>query len=193
MSEYRFLAGNVTVPYRQIDCELMCDQMQVMEECRCYDFSLNLLPNMSCRTDKELGDGVIASRITRTCDLLNNMGDVVDSVLQCGDLRVYCNESASLEECEKETTIDSTARREEMECTKAIYDKEMMNGKCADQCPFPCSEYEYDVTYSLSKWPAKGSETEAVRSEIFDVSSLDYAIIGIVAIHLLSFSSQIWI
>ena len=171
VTESRFAETNVTVPYRQIECEMMCNQGQIIDKCGCYDFTLPTPPNARCHTITTYVEGeVIEKNVSNVCDIFDNDGNVRQTVFRCGDVQYYCNASASYEDCEMATLNESLSRHEEMLCIRKVKREELKTGSCSDRCPFPCSEYEYDVTYSMSKWPAKGSDSNSVYNEIFEVS-----------------------
>jgi len=126
--------------YRGITCQKMCLQRHVVDECHCYDSSLPLLPNLTA-------DGY------KPCRRNDEFNDT----------------------CMHEATDDCLAALKAMfqriQCARRTRDLVTRNTTMMSQCSChpPCDEFLYDVSYSLSKWPASGYEGDAAYMDIFYV------------------------
>ena len=135
---YRGITCQKRTTYRIVTCQKMCLQNHVVAECRCYDSSLPLLPNITadrvkpCRHNDEFSDSCMHAA---TDDCLAALMAVFD--------RIQC------------------ARRTRDLVTRNT----TMMSEC--RCHPPCDEFLYDVSYSLSKWPAFGYEGDAAYMDIF--------------------------
>ena len=124
--------------YRGITCQKMCLQSHVVAECQCYDSSLPMLPNLT------------ADRI-KPCRRNDEFSD----------------------ECMYEATGDCLralmATFDRIQCARRTRDLVTRNTTmmCDCRCHPPCDEFLYDVSYSLSKWPASGYEGDAAYMDIF--------------------------
>jgi len=126
--------------YRGITCQKMCLQSHVVAECHCYDSSLPLLPNLT------------ADRI-KPCRRNDEFSD-------------SCMHSAT-DDC----LAALMAMFERIQCARRTRDQVTRNTTMMQECRChpPCDEFLYDVSYSLSKWPASGYEGDAAYMDIFYV------------------------
>ena len=77
VTENRFPASSVKVPYRQVDCQFMCYQTKIIEKCECYDFNMPILSGMNCSTRSTyVNDSVIEREVATACDIFDNDGSV---------------------------------------------------------------------------------------------------------------------
>jgi len=126
--------------YRGITCQKMCLQSHVVAECHCYDSSLPLLPNHTADRVKPCRRN---DEFSDSC--MHNATDDCLAALMAAFDRIQC------------------ARR-----TRALVTRNTtMMSEC--RCHPPCDEFLYDVSYSLSKWPASGYEGDAAYMDIFYV------------------------
>ena len=124
--------------YRGITCQKMCLQSHVVAECHCYDSSLPLLPNI---TDDRV----------KPCRRNDEFND-------------SCMYTVT-EDC-RQALI---AMFERIQCARRTRDLVTRNTTMMSECRChpPCDEFLYDVSYSLSKWPANGYEGDAAYIDIF--------------------------
>jgi len=124
--------------YRSITCQKMCQQSHVVAECQCYDSSLPLLPNLD-----------------------------VDRVKPCrrnDEFPDSCIHAAT-DDC----LAALMAMYDRIQCARRTRDRVTRNAWTMSECRChpPCDEFLYDVSYSLSKWPASGYEGDAAYMDIF--------------------------
>ena len=131
-------------PFRRISCQKMCLQRHIIIECGCYD--VGLPPPTSIQQD-----------------------DVVrwDELLPCQYGRDFPDECMTEV---NETCVDFLLDQyDRIECarnvTETVSNNERLMADC--NCNPPCQEIIYDVSYSLSKWPARGLEGNMVWRDIF--------------------------
>lgn len=126
--------------YRLMACQKMCLQDHIIQSCDCADVGL---PRLSKYKDQK--------------------------VKMCRD------DSAMPDECMFNATqecLDTLfSLHEKIKCargTKSILTK---NTTAMEQCMCfpPCDEVTYDVSYSLSKWPASGYEGDAAFFDVFGI------------------------
>ena len=137
----------------QEECLLMCAQLNTIDLCKCFDSSLPRLTGMKC-----LEQGVNAVKITN-CTVRLSDEDKATRICECSQ---GC-EGLSFIEDRKQSVLDDVA------CTKQV-SSVMKPEEC--MCPPPCEEYGYDVTYSLTSWPAENSEKDGAFVDIFYVRSV---------------------
>jgi len=126
--------------YRGITCQKMCLQSHVVAQCHCYDSSLPQLPNLTADRVKPCRRN---DEFSDGC-MFNATDDCLAALLALFD-RIQC------------------ARRTRDLVTRNT----TMMSEC--RCHPPCDEFLYDVSYSLSKWPASGYEGDAAYMDIFYV------------------------
>jgi len=116
----------------------MCLQSHVVAKCHCYDSSLPPLPNFTTDRVKP------CRRLDEFSDscMFNATNDCLDALMAVSN-RIQC----------ARRTRDLVTRN----TTKVA--------EC--NCHPPCDEFLYDVSYSLSKWPASGYEGDAAYLDIF--------------------------
>ena len=126
--------------YRGITCQKMCLQSHVVAECHCYDSSLPLLPNLT------------ADRI-KPCRRNDEFSDSCMHIVTAD-----CYEALM-------------AMFHRIQCARRTRDLVTRNTTMMSECRChpPCDEFLYDVSYSLSKWPASGYEGDAAYMDIFYV------------------------
>ena len=127
--------------YRRISCQKMCLQSHVVAECQCYDTSLPVLPTFR-RQQKRSTDHSADEQEGRTsvkpCRLNDEFAD-------------SCKDNAT-EDC-----LDALMTvYKRIKCARQTRDAVTRNTTLMEQCGChpPCDEFQYDVSYSLSKWPA---------------------------------------
>jgi hypothetical protein len=144
--------------YRAITCQKMCLQSHVVAQCHCYDTSLPILPELrrpqrsSSPTDY-YGYYETGSEEIKPCRMNEELNDT-------------CIDNAT-DECL--TAIVTMYHR--IQCARRTRDMVTRNTTLMAQCGChpPCDEFQYDVSYSLSKWPATGFEGDSAFFEIFHV------------------------
>jgi len=126
--------------YRVITCQKMCLQSHVIAECHCYDSALPLLPNHT--TDR-----------VKPCRRMDGFSD-------------SCMHNAT-DDC----LAALMAMFDRIQCARRTRDLVTRNTTLMAECRChpPCDEFLYDVSYSLSKWPASGYEGDAAYMDIFYV------------------------
>lgn len=126
--------------YRSISCQKKCLQHHVIQKCGCYDESLPRLENATL-------DVFPACR---------NDDDFPDSCMLNGT-----------EECLE--ILQRVYNR--TQCTRRVRDEVTKNTLMMTECRChpPCDEVDYDVSYSLSKWPAPGLEGDAAYFDVFHI------------------------
>jgi len=124
--------------YRMVTCQKMCLQSHVVAECQCYDSSLPLLPN-------------ITSQRVKPC---RHNDEFSDSCMH-----------AATDDC----LAALMAVFDRIQCARRTRDLVTRNTTMMSECRChpPCDEFLYDVSYSLSKWPATGYEGDAAYMDIF--------------------------
>ena len=137
----------------QEDCLLMCAQLNTIKLCKCFDSNLPRLTGMKCHEQR-----VGAVRVTN-CTVRLSDANEDRRICECSQ---GC-EGLSFLEDRKQSVLDDVA------CTKQV-SSVMKPEEC--MCPPPCEEYGYDVTYSLTSWPAENSEDGAFV-DIFYVCFVD--------------------
>jgi len=127
--------------YRPVVCQQRCLQQHVLEKCHCYDTSLPL-PNI---------DPLDAP----TCRTL-------DFPLECKIAELDTNEQC----------IETLLKRyKRVRCAKLHRERVLMDRAEMQRCGCrpACKELIYDVSFSMSRWPAPGFEGNAVYDDIFNV------------------------
>jgi hypothetical protein len=129
------------VIYRQMSCQKNCLQRFIVQQCQCKDGTLpgyDLHPNVTfCTSTHEILD----------------------------DCRVSDAPVETMEACEK--ALYDAARR--ADCAKRTRETFNHNAELLRSCNCqpPCEEIAYDVTYSLSKWPARGFDGDEAAFNVF--------------------------
>ena len=160
--------SSTNIPYRQVDCESMCRHRYIMRKCKCFHAGAFELPNVVCSGVRMFYDHNLMNYSSKACDVYNDNGSFNRTLPQCTAFQVQCNDTGKM--CDRIQSLSMKRRMHEYECIDKIEQEERRLHTCAELCPLPCNEYDYDVTYSLSKWPAKGSEADVVYWDIFQVS-----------------------
>ena len=112
--------------YRLMSCQKMCVQNYIVENCNCSDVSLPRLPELDTEP-----------MLCRSDDAFPDS----------------CMFNAT-EEC-LQLLLNLNAR---IKCVRATKARITKNTSAIEECKCfpPCDEVAYDVSYSLSKWPALG-------------------------------------
>ena len=131
--------GDDNGQYRSLSCQKKCTQEAIIKNCGCQDISL--------------------PRLT---------GNYSDVVFCADDTNISSNCSAS---ATPDCFDGLKSVHAKIICVRNIKAKMAKNATAMLECDcYPaCQETLYDVTYSLSKWPAQGFEGEAAYVDIFDV------------------------
>lgn len=140
-------------PYRSVTCQRMCVQKHVISSCQCYDTSLPFVTSLSTdendknldATSRGLEDGTDQrGRQPKPCRLNDEFPD-------------SCMNTAS-DDCLEALM----AMYNRTECVRRTRDAVTRNTTLMAQCGChpPCDEVQYDVSYSLSKWPSTGFDGE---------------------------------
>ena len=126
--------------YRLIKCQRLCLQRGVIQKCGCKDIHL---PGHQDHPD------------VRFC---SDDSDLVAS---------SCSTGENAKECAKGLQLFY----ERLTCARNAVLNMAKNGSYAKACGCspPCYELNYEVTYSLSKWPAESFDGEEAYIDIFDV------------------------
>ena len=141
-----------------------------MEKCNCAHAGASKLPFVECSGVKMFYDRTIKNYSSKACDVYSQDGSFLRTLPRCTAFQTHCNDTEK--RCEKIRLEAMKRRMREYDCIERIEEEERRRHTCSQQCPVPCDEYNYDVTYSLSKWPAKGSEADAAYWDIFRVRIL---------------------
>jgi Amiloride-sensitive sodium channel len=144
--------------YRRISCQKMCLQSHVVAECQCYDTSLPILP--AFRRQKK-----------RSTDYSTDEQEERTSVKPCrlnDELSDSCKDNATDDCLDALMTVYNRIK-----CARQTRDAVTRNTTLMEQCGCrpPCDEFQYDVSYSLSKWPATGFEGDSAYYDIFYVEN----------------------
>ena len=150
--------------YREIECRKMCVQQRVIETCGCYEPSLPGLPLLHC---EEYEADKNTNTFVSNCTYRRHLGDprmIISICGYAGDVR--CPDGRDCEGDVFRKQLNETS------CVRSVKEDDISPDKCT--CSPPCNEVEYDVGYSFSKWPAKGSDADEVLHEILVVSLIQY-------------------
>jgi hypothetical protein len=146
--------------YRSITCQKMCLQSHVVAQCRCYDSSLPILPELrrhqrSLSPTNHNGHDETGRETIKPCWLNENFGD-------------FCFDDAT-DDC----LAAVLTMYDRVMCARRTRDMVARNSSLMAQCGChpPCDEFQYDVSYSLSKWPATGFEGDKTYYDIFYVQN----------------------
>ena len=126
--------------YRLMACQKMCLQDHIVQSCGCSDVGLPAIPKHERR-------GVPMCR----------------------------NDSAMPDECMFNATkvcLDTMfSLHEKIKCVRTTKSVLTKNTTAMESCHCfpPCDEVTYDVSYSLSKWPASGYEGDAAFFDVFGI------------------------
>ena len=126
--------------YRLMSCQKMCLQSAIIDACNCSDVGLPRVKNMSFEAVPLCRND---DEFPDSC-MFNATQECLDLLLRLHG-RIRC--------------VRATKAR----MTKQNAAQELCN------CYPPCDEVAYDVSYSLSKWPASGYEGDAAYFDVFGI------------------------
>nr|URS64681.1 Wamide-gated sodium channel [Malacoceros fuliginosus] len=133
--------GNESSAYRLISCQKKCLQKYIVSQCGCKEISIPGHDAMFPDLDYCTSDKDIPDHCRESSD-----DDCVNALFKVYH-RFLCVRNAS-----KHMTTNASATRE-----------------CG--CYPPCHESNYDITYSLSKWPAESFDGEEAYIDIFETEN----------------------
>ena len=120
-------------------CQKMCLQHHIIDKCGCGDVGLPMLPRFKGKVPLCRND----EDMPNEC-MFNATQKCLDTLLALNS-RIKCARSTKASLTKNTTALESC------------------------YCFPPCDEFTYDVSYSLSKWPASGYEGDAAYFDVFGI------------------------
>jgi hypothetical protein len=132
--------------YRQLACQQICVQRFIFARCECYDETLPISPDESGASPT-------------TCHSMQHFPH-------------HCRHSAD-DNC----TAALLLQYERVRCSRRVRDEVRLNRSMIAECGCrpTCNEIVYDVSYSVSRWPAAGFEGDAAIRDIVGVHNFTHA------------------